>query len=163
MDKNALSALRAKAFKYRGGVWTALFVAILALAHPVPGRIPAGIPIEAIEEIEDWEDFPVSDTVQGRQYFGLKIRGDSMEPEYRDGDTIIIQQQERCNSGDDCAVMVNGDDATFKRVRLHDNGLTLQPLNSKYEPRYFSAQEVQSLPVRILGIVVEIRRKVRRP
>ena len=129
---------------------------------PVLGRIPAGIPIEAIEDVEDWEDFPISETVQGRQYFGLKIKGDSMEPEYRDGDTIIVQQQERCNSGDDCAVMVNGDDATFKRVRLQENGMTLQPLNSKYEPRYFSANEVQSLPVRILGVVVEIRRKVKR-
>lgn len=129
---------------------------------PVLGRIPAGIPIEAIEDVEDWEDFPIADTIQGRQYYGLKIKGDSMEPEYRDGDTIIIQQQERCNSGDDCAVMVNGDDATFKRVRLQENGMTLQPLNSKYEPRYFSAAEVQSLPVRILGVVVEIRRKVKR-
>ena len=129
---------------------------------PVLGRIPAGIPIEAIEDIEDWEDFPVSDTVRGHQYFGLKIKGDSMEPEYRDGDTIIIQRQERCNSGDDCAVMVNGNDATFKRVRLHENGLTLQPLNPMYDPRFFSAQEVETLPIRILGIVVEIRRKVKR-
>ena len=129
---------------------------------PVLGRIPAGIPIEAIEDVEDWEDFPISDTVQGRQYFGLKIRGDSMEPDYRDGDTIIIQQQDTCNSGDDCAVMINGDDVTFKRVRLHEHGLTLQPLNSKYEPRYFTAQEVGNMPVRILGVVVEIRRKVKR-
>lgn len=129
---------------------------------PVLGRIPAGIPIEAIEDVEDWEDFPVDDTVQGRRYFGLKIKGDSMEPEYRDGDVIIIQQQEECHSGDDCAVMVNGDDATFKRVRLHESGLTLQPLNNRYEPQYYSAQQVQSLPVRILGVVVEIRRKVRR-
>ena len=129
---------------------------------PVLGRIPAGIPIEAIEDIEDWEDYPVSDTIRGRQYYGLKVAGDSMEPEYRDGDVLIIQQQDTCNSGDDCAVMVNGDDATFKRVRLHDSGLTLQPLNSRYEPRYFSAQEIQSLPVRILGVVVEIRRKVKR-
>ena len=129
---------------------------------PVLGRIPAGIPIEAIEDVEDWEDFPISDTIQGRQYFGLKVKGDSMEPEYRDGDTIIVQQQETCNSGDDCAVMVNGDDATFKRVRLHEDGLTLQPLNTKYDPRFFTAKEVQSLPVRILGVVVEIRRKVRR-
>ena len=129
---------------------------------PVLGRIPAGIPIEAIEDVEDWEDFPVDDTVQGRRYFGLKVKGDSMEPEYRDGDVIIIQQQEECHSGDDCAVMVNGDDATFKRVRLHESGLTLQPLNNRYEPQYYSAQQVQSLPVRILGVVVEIRRKVRR-
>ena len=129
---------------------------------PVLGRIPAGIPIEAIENVEDWEDFPISDTVRGCQYFGLKVRGDSMEPEYRNGDTIILQRQDTCSSGDDCAVMVNGDDATFKRVRLQENGITLQPLNSRYEPRFFSAQEINTLPVRIMGVVVEIRRKVRK-
>lgn len=132
------------------------------LRIPVVGRVPAGIPIEAIEEIEDWEDFPVSNSVQGKRYFGLRIKGDSMEPEYRDGDTIIIQQQDTCDSGDDCAVMVDGADATFKRVRISEYGLTLQPLNSKYEPLFFTASQVRDLPVRILGIVVEIRRKVRR-
>ena len=129
---------------------------------PVVGRIPAGIPVEAIEDIEDWEDYPVEDTIPGRRYFGLRINGDSMEPEYRDGDVIIVQQQEECRSGDDCAVMVNGDDATFKRVRLSERGMTLQPLNSKYEPVFFTPQQVRDLPVRILGVVVEIRRKVRR-
>lgn len=129
---------------------------------PVLGRIPAGIPIEAIQDVEDWEDFSLDESSSMYQYFGLKIKGDSMEPEYRDGDTVIFQQQERCNSGDDCAVMVNGDDATFKRVRLHEHGMTLQPLNSKYEPRYFTAQEVESFPVKILGVVVEIRRKMRK-
>ena len=129
---------------------------------PVLGSIPAGIPFEAIEDILDWEDLPLEDTLPGRKYFGLRITGDSMEPEYRSGDTIIIQQQDHCNSGDDCAVMVNGDDATFKRVRLQENGLTLQPLNPKYDPRFFTAKEIQNLPVRILGIVVEIRRNLRK-
>lgn len=58
--------------------------------------------------------------------------------------------------------MINRDDATFKRVRLQENGLTLQPLNSKYEPRFFNAKEIQDLPVRILGVVVEIRRNLRK-
>lgn len=129
---------------------------------PVLGSIPAGIPFEAIEDILDWEDLPVDDTLPGRKYFGLRIKGDSMEPEYRNGDTIIIQQQDHCNSGDDCAVMVNGDDVTFKRVRLQENGLTLQPLNPQYDPRFFTAKEIQDLPVRILGVVVEIRRNLRK-
>lgn len=129
---------------------------------PVVGRIPAGIPIEAIEDIEDWEDFPIADTVPGHRYFALKIRGDSMEPEYRNGDTIIIQEQEECQSGDDCAVMINGDDATFKRVRRQANGLTILPLNQKYEPTFYTWEQVASIPVRIIGVVVEVRRKVTR-
>lgn len=127
---------------------------------PVIGRIPAGIPIEAIEDIEDWEDFPISDTVPGHRYFALKIKGDSMEPEYRDGDTIIIQEQEDCQSGDDCAVMVNGNDCTFKRVRKQGNGINIVPLNQKYEPVFYSWADVENTPVRIIGICVEVRRKV---
>lgn len=129
---------------------------------PVYGIIPAGIPFEAIQDILDYEDLAIDSTKPGRDYFALKIKGDSMEPEYRDGDTIIIQQQERCNSGDDCVVMVNGDDATFKRVKLHENGLTLLPLNPEYDPRFFTNAEVASLPVRILGICIEIRRSLRK-
>lgn len=132
------------------------------ISIPVLGSIPAGIPFEAIEDIIDWEDLAVEDTAPGKKYFGLQIKGDSMEPEYRSGDTIIVQQQVDCSSGDDCVVMVNGYDATFKRVRLQENGLTLQPLNSKYEPRFFNAKEIQDLPVRILGVVVEIRRNLRK-
>ena len=129
---------------------------------PVMGSIPAGIPFEAIQNIEDYEDLPVSMINPGAQYFGLRVKGDSMEPEYLDGDTIILQRAEECVSGDDCAVMINGDDATFKRVRLQENGLTLQPLNHKYEPRFFTAKEVRDLPVRIIGVVVEVRRRIRR-
>lgn len=129
---------------------------------PVLGRIPAGIPIEAIQDIEDWEDYPISETVPGHRYFALKVKGDSMEPEYRDGDVIIIQGQEECNSGDDCAVMVNGEDATFKRVRIQTNGITLQPLNTKYAPVFYPSKEVEDLPVRILGIAVEIRRSIKK-
>lgn len=129
---------------------------------PVYGVIPAGIPFEAIQDILDYEDLAIDSTKPGHAYFALKIKGDSMEPEYRDGDTIIIQQQERCNSGDDCVVMVNGDDATFKRVKLHENGLTLLPLNPEYDPRFFTNGDISSLPVRILGICIEIRRSMRR-
>lgn len=129
---------------------------------PVLGTIPAGIPFEAIEDVIDYEDLPVKSFPAGAQYFGLKIKGDSMEPDYRDGDTIILRRQEECKSGEDCAVMVNGNDATFKRVRLHENGITLQPLNIKYEPKFYTADEVRDLPIRIIGIVVEIRRRVGR-
>ena len=129
---------------------------------PVLGKIPAGIPFEAIEEVLDYEDIPMASTRPGHSYFGLRIQGNSMEPEYRDGDTIIIQQQERCNSGDDCVVMVNGNDATFKRVKRHENGMTLLPLNPEYDPRFFTNAEIISLPVKILGVAIEIRRSMRK-
>lgn len=129
---------------------------------PVLGKIPAGIPFEAIQDILDYEDLAAEETKPGHSYFALKIKGNSMEPEYRDGDIIIIEQQPTCNSGDDCVVMVNGDDATFKRVKLSDKGLTLLPLNPDYDPHFYSSAEIASLPVRILGVCIQIRRSLRK-
>lgn len=129
---------------------------------PVLGRIPAGIPIEAVEEVIDWEDIPSMWMAGGKEYFALRIRGDSMYPEYLSGDTIILRKTETCESGDDCAVMVNGDEATFKRIRLTESGMILQPLNPAYEPMAFTAEQVASLPVRILGVEVELRRSKKR-
>lgn len=74
----------------------------------VYGTIPAGIPMECIEDIIDTEEISADMLKGGKEYFGLRIKGDSMEPEYLDGDTIILQKQDDCESGDDCVVMVNG-------------------------------------------------------
>ena len=127
---------------------------------PVLGSIPAGIPIEAIEDILDWEELPASMGKGGAEYFALQVKGDSMFPNYLDGDVLIFRKQETCNSGQDCAVMVNGDDATFKRVKIGEKGITLQPLNPAYDPMYFTREECAEIPVRIIGVVVELRRKI---
>ena len=101
---------------------------------PILGKVPAGIPIEAIENILGYEEIPASMLNGGENYFALKVDGDSMFPDYKTGDIIIIKQQPDCNSGDDCIVMVNGDDATFKRVIKQEKSIILKPLNNKYEP-----------------------------
>ncbi|MEQ2616351.1 S24 family peptidase, partial [Intestinimonas aquisgranensis] len=89
-----------------------------AIRISVLGTIPAGIPIDAVEDILDWEEIPVSWTTGDREYFGLRVKGDSMYPRYLEGDTVILRKQSTCDSGDDCAVMVNGNDATLKQVIL---------------------------------------------
>ena len=128
---------------------------------PVFRAVPAGIPIEAIEDIVDWESIPKKMTYGGKQYFGLVVRGDSMYPKYLDGDTIIVLKQSYCDSGKDCVVYVNGYNATLKKVTLNDDhSLTLTPLNPNYSPQTFLPQEVQTGYVAIAGVVVEIRRKV---
>ena len=118
--------------------------------------------MECIEDIIDTEEIPVDMLKGGKQYFGLKVKGDSMEPEYLDGDTLILLKQEDCESGDDFVVMVNGNDGTFKRVFKNENGIILQPLNPTYSPMVYSNEEIEKLPVRILGVVEEIRRKKKR-
>ena len=131
-----------------------------ALRIPVLGSIPAGIPLEAIEDILDWEEVPAAWADGDRDYFGLVVRGDSMYPEYLPGDVVILRKDRTCESGDDCAVLVNGGEATLKRVYLHDGGgLELRPVNASYPPRTYTPAEVKGLPVQILGVVVELRRK----
>lgn len=128
---------------------------------PLLGKVPAGIPIEAIEEILGYEEIPASMLSGGENYFALKVDGDSMFPDYRTGDVIIIRQQPDCNSGDDCIVMVNGDDATFKRVVKQEKSIILKPLNNEYEPYYFNEYEIMTKPVKIIGVAIEVRRKLK--
>lgn len=129
---------------------------------PVLGSIPAGMPVEAVQDIIEWVDIPEEWTHGERQYFGLKVKGDSMFPEYLEGDTVIIRKQFCCESGDDCVVMVNDKDATLKRVRIYDDGIELEAINPMYGKKKFAVEEVTDLPVNVLGVVVELRRKKRR-
>lgn len=127
---------------------------------PVLGTIPAGVPVEAIEDILDYEDLSPEEANDSHEYFGLRIRGRSMMPEYLDGDTIIVRRQDTAETGDDAVVMVNGDDATFKRIQCSLGGVTLVPLNAaEFTPAFYTNAEIESLPVRILGVCVELRRK----
>lgn len=128
----------------------------------VYGSIPAGVPMECIEDIIDTEEVPANMLRGGKQYFGLKVKGNSMEPEYLDGDTLILEKVDNCESGDDCVIMVNGNDGTFKRVFKNENGIILQPLNSEYAPLVFTNEQIENLPVKVIGIVEEIRRKKRK-
>ena len=125
----------------------------------VYGTIPAGVPMEMIEDIIDTEEISADMLKGGKQYFGLKIKGDSMYPEYRDGDVIICEKVEDCENGDECIVMVNGNDGTFKKVLKNENGIILQPLNPEFEPMIYSNEQIERLPVKIIGRVVEMRRK----
>ena len=127
---------------------------------PVFSKIPAGVPIELIEDVIDFEELADKYFIGDKEYFGVKVEGNSMNPKYLDGDILIVQKQSDCESGQDCIVMVNSDDGTFKRVIKMNNGITLQPLNPDYEMKFFTNEEINSLPVRILGVVKEIRRTI---
>lgn len=124
----------------------------------VLGRVAAGIPIEAIEDIIDTEEIPEEMAKTG-EFFGLQIHGDSMEPRMCEGDVVIVRKQDDAESGDVVIAMINGDDATCKRLRKYRDGIELISNNPSYEPMFFSNQEIQEKPVRIIGKVVELRGK----
>lgn len=127
---------------------------------PVLGRVVAGIPIEAVQEILDYEEITPELAASG-EFFALKIRGHSMEPRMMEGDVVIVRRQDDVESGDIAIVLVNGNEATVKRVKKQEDGITLIATNtSVYEPHYYSNKEIEELPVRILGKVVELRGKM---
>lgn len=128
------------------------------LKIPVLGTVAAGIPISAVEDILDYEEVPQSWENQG-EFFALKIKGDSMEPRMESGDVVIVKQQSDANSGDTVIVLVNGDDATCKRLQKTDNGIMLVSTNPKYPPMFYSDEDIRTKPVVILGKVVELRQK----
>ena len=125
---------------------------------PVLGEVRAGYPCEAVENILDYEEVPASMASLG-ELFALKIKGDSMEPKFSEGDVIIVQKTPDLESGSIGVVLVNGDAATCKQVFKKENGILLMPMNPAYDPMLFTWDEVESLPVVILGKVVELRAK----
>ena len=128
------------------------------LKIPVLGTVAAGIPISAVEDILDYEEVPQSWENQG-EFFGLRIKGDSMQPKMDDGDVVIVRQQSDANSGDTVIALVNGDDATCKKLQKTDNGIMLVSTNPNYLPMFFTNEEIVTKPVVILGKVVELRSK----
>lgn len=125
---------------------------------PVLGTVPAGIPISAVEDILDYEEIPQSWANQGK-FFALKIKGDSMEPRMISGDVAIVKQQSDADSGDVVIALVNGNEATCKKLEKTNNGIMLISTNTKYAPMFFSNEQINELPVVILGKVVELRQK----
>lgn len=125
---------------------------------PVFLRVAAGIPLEASGEVVDYEEIPEALSRSG-EYFGLRVEGNSMEPKISDGDTIIVRKQETAEPGEIVVVTVNGSDACVKRLKVFEGGIMLLSTNPAYEPITYTSEEISSLPVQIIGKVVELRAK----
>lgn len=126
---------------------------------PVLGVIPAGVPIEAIEDVLGYEEITPKLASTG-EFFALKVKGDSMLPDIKNGDILIVRKQDDAENGDICVVMVNGNDATVKKIKKMESGLMLIPNNSDYETMFFGNEEIITKPVRIIGKAIEIRRSL---
>ena len=145
---NAVSTLATKALKEsKKGV-----------SIKVLGRVAAGVPIEAVEDIIDTEEI-TEELAKTGEFFGLQLHGNSMEPRMCEGDVVIVRKQDDAESGDIVIAMVNGNDATCKRLRKYRGGIELISNNPSYEPMFFSNQDIQEKPVKIIGKVVELRGK----
>ena len=129
---------------------------------PVYGTIKAGIPIESQADIIDYIDIPKEWTRGGKKFYGLKLSGDSMFPKYNDKDIVIFEQNEDTElfNGKDVAVMINGTESTFKKILVNNQGIVLQPYNMAYDIMMFSKEQVDQLPIKVVGIAREKRTKI---
>ena len=125
---------------------------------PVYGSVAAGIPIDAITDIEDYEEI-TEDMARTGSFAALRIKGASMEPRIVNGDVVIVKLQDDVDSGDIAIVMVNGDEATCKKIKKTPDGVMLISINPDYEPMFYTNQEIEEKPVKIWGKVVELRAK----
>ena len=125
---------------------------------PLLGKIAAGYPTQMFADVIDYIDIPADMTRGNKELFALKTTGKSMEPNFIEGDILIFEKTDNCESGQFCAVAVNGDDATFKKVTKTDTGIMLQPLNPDFETKFYTNDQIDSLPVQIIGVLKQIRR-----
>lgn len=127
---------------------------------PILGRVVAGIPLEAITDIEGYEEITPKMASLG-EYFALRIKGHSMEPQILDNDVVICKCQSDVESGDIAIILVNGDEATCKQIKKSPEGVTLIGFNPVvYPPHFYSNKEIETLPVNVIGKVVELRRSL---
>ena len=125
---------------------------------PVYGSVAAGIPLDAIQDIEDYEEI-TDEMARAGEYAALKIKGNSMLPRFTPGDVVIVKLQNDVDNGDIAIVMVNGDEATCKKIKKTPEGVMLISTNPDYEPMFYTNREIEEKPVKIWGKVVELRAK----
>lgn len=125
---------------------------------PILGRVVAGVPLEAITDIEGYEEITPKMASLG-EYFALRIKGHSMEPRIEDGEIVICKQQSDVESGDIAIVLVNGNEATCKQIKKSPEGITLIGFNPVvYPPHFYSNKEIVTMPINVIGRVVESRK-----
>lgn len=119
---------------------------------PILGKVKAGYDYLAQENIVDYIPFKVNGADK-ENYYALNVVGDSMEPLFDDGDTVIVHKQDDFENGDNCVVLINGNEATVKKVYKGTTGIELKAVNPYYPPKIFTKEEMKELPVKVIGVV----------
>ena len=130
---------------------------IIDLSHmkriPILGRIRAGMPIYAAENIEG---YTLTDLNGGAEYFGLRVTGDSMNAaRIQDGDVVIVRRQDIVENGQIAVVLIDGQDATLKRFNRDGDIVTLMPQSTNPKNKALT-YNLKSSSVKILGLVVRV-------
>jgi repressor LexA len=130
----------------------------------VLSSVGAGIPLEAIntfdqDDPDSWEEISKLEAAKGPHY-ALRIRGNSMSPRIRHGDVVIVQLTDHYEDGDTVIALVNGSEGVCKVLEFRDDGIALKSTNPDYPPMIFTREQIENLPVRLMGKCVELRGKL---
>lgn len=126
---------------------------------PILGTVKAGYDYLAEENIVGTIKVNMDLVKDGSEYFALKVKGDSMQPILYEDDVVIIKRQNDCEDGQIAVVLINGEEGTIKKVKKSSNGIWLQPFNNNYEPLVFTNDEIEDIPVKIIGVVKQLQRE----
>lgn len=125
---------------------------------PVLGQVRAGNDtLYASDDIIDTVEISASMAKRG-DFFGLKIKGDSMNPALMDGDVVIVKKQSTAETGDIVIALVNGENGICKQLIKRQDGITLKSINADYGDFVYNCEQIKTLPVVIVGKVEEMRR-----
>ena len=127
---------------------------------PLLGRVAAGEPLFIEENIVGEVFVDPAMVPQDAQLYALKVKGDSMAPKIMDGDTLIVREASCADDGEIVIVTVNGQEGTCKKIKRYPDALALISLNQLYEPIMYTWQEVEQLPVKVVGKVIQARREI---
>lgn len=126
---------------------------------PLVGTVKAGYNYLAQENWVGTVDVETSLVGDGKDYFALKVKGDSMAPVFIEGDIVIIKKQNDCENNEFAVVIINGDEGTLKKIKKTDSGIILQPLNPAYGPVMYTKEEMETIPIIIVGVVKQLKRE----
>ena len=126
---------------------------------PVIGKISAGLPILAVENIESYEFAPSSYIKKGFDYFYLRVQGDSMNLKFNEGDIVLVQKQDTLENDEIGVILVNGYDATVKKYKSENGLVILSPMSTNLENvvQIYNPKEIE---IKIVGKVVSYQGKI---
>lgn len=131
---------------------------------PLVGDVRAGYDYLAQENWEGTKEIK-QELAKTGDFFALRIKGQSMFETLWENDIVAVKKQDFANDGDIAVVLINGDEATIKKIRILDNGIKLIPLNRRINPNtqepyfedmFFSKEDLETKPVKIIGVVKQL-------
>lgn len=125
---------------------------------PILGTVKAGYDWLAEENVVDY--ITLKENIPNiKEYYALKITGDSMLPLLSEGDLVIVHDQDDVESGQTAVILINGEEATVKKVVKTNEGIELHSMNPYYPVKKFTYEDMKSIPVKIIGRVKEAKIK----